>query len=258
MTKPYPKKNPLIGAVTDPQGNIRVARRLAAFAAQTRTHLRRVPEDVDQRTMNAMANVWAKDLVSGMGMRLNVEGQTHDGPALLVANHRSYTDIIALLAATPCCFLAKGDVANWPILGRAAVRAGTVFVDRHARDSRKAARDTMKRILGEGHQLVVFPEGTTFQGPGCQTFRPGAFETAIEAGVPVVPIAIEYPLPEDAWGDEGFVTHFTSRFRQHELNVHLHFGPALRGGEAGELMTESHEWIGTTLDVLWKRFREEQ
>lgn len=235
----------------DPIGNARVAKRLAAFATHTTLHLSRVPEDVDQHTMNQMANVWAGVLIESMGMSLNVEGLPDEGGALLVANHRSYTDIIALLASTPCCFLAKDDVAKWPILGRAAVRAGTVFVNRSTVESRKAARDIMKGLLEDGHKVVVFPEGTTYPGPGCQAFRVGSFETALDAGVPVIPIAIEYPNPRDAWGDESFVTHFSQSFRQDRLRVHLHYGPGLIHDDPNQLMSSAHDWIGSTLHKLW-------
>ncbi|MEZ4462626.1 MAG: lysophospholipid acyltransferase family protein [bacterium] len=251
MTKP----KPIITALTDPVGTARVVKRLAAFAGLTTIHLRRVPHDVQQAAMNQLAYEWAQVLLTGMGINLHLDGEpVRDSGALLVANHRSYVDIIALLASTPCCFLAKGDVADWPVLGKAAVRAGTVFVDRSAKDSRKAARDTMRGLLEDGHTVVVFPEGTTYPGPGCADFKPGAFETALEAGVPVLPVAIEYPHPEDAWGDEGFAVHFNDRFRQPKLNIHLHFGPALTGESAEQVVHESREWISERLHHLWREF----
>ncbi len=249
------KPSPVVQALIDPVGTARVVKRLAAFAGLTTLHLRRVPHDVQQAAMNQLAYEWAQVLLSGMGMALHVDGEpVRDSGALLVSNHRSYVDIIALLASTPCCFLAKGDVADWPVLGKAAVRAGTVFVDRKAKDSRKAARDMMRGLLEDGHTVVVFPEGTTYPGPGCSDFRQGAFETAMEAGVPVLPVAIEYPHPEDAWGDEGFVEHFSDRFRQPKLNIHLHFGPALTGEDPEILVKESRDWISGRLHRLWDEF----
>lgn len=230
-----------------------MAKRLAAFVGLTSVHLRRVPQDVEQVHMNILANEWAQVLLDGMGLALHREGEATGNPgALLVSNHRSYIDIIALLAATPCCFLAKGDVAEWPVLGRAAVRAGTVFVDRHAKDSRKEARRMMRELLEAGHTVVVFPEGTTFRGPGCEEFRVGSFEVAHEAGVPILPVALEYTDPNDAWGDETFLEHFTERFRQPAVNVHIHFGPAIHGLEPEASMHATRDWISSRLNRLWR------
>ncbi len=243
---------PLVKSVVDPVGTARVAKRLASFVGLTTVHLRKVPEDVSQEHMNVLANIWANELVKGMGLRLDIGGSRPDDTGyLLISNHRSYVDIIALLASTPCCFLAKGDVADWPVLGRAAVRAGTVFVERNANDSRKAARDAMAGLLEAGHTVVVFPEGTTFPGPGCNDFRRGSFEVAAEVGAPVLPVAIEYGHPDDAWGDESFVEHFNERFRQPKLGINLHFGPAVDSTDPDTLMTDTRDWIDARLHKLW-------
>jgi len=245
--------HPLVKAARDPVGSARMAKRLAAFVGLTTTHLRRVPDEVEQVHMNILANEWARVLLDGMGLALHKEGEAAGNPgALLISNHRSYIDIIALLAATPCCFLAKGDVADWPVLGRAAVRAGTIFVDRKAKNSREEARRIMRELLEAGHTVVVFPEGTTYRGPGCEEFRIGSFEVACEAGVPILPVALEYADPDDAWGDESFLEHFTERFRQPAVNVHVHFGPAIHGLEPLDAMHATHDWISTRLNHLWR------
>lgn len=255
-TKPGPGL--VRSAIFDPVGTARVARRLANFVRLTSKHLRQIPDDAPQAELNQRANAWAQLLLPAMGVDLEVVGrenvETIDGGALLVSNHRSYVDVIALLGATPCCFLAKGDVADWPVLGKAAVRVGTVFVERDAQDSRTAARHAMRELLEAGYKVVVFPEGTTYRGPGCADFRLGAFATAQEAGVPVVPIAIEYAHPEDAWQDEGFVAHFNRKFRRPTIKASLHIGPPLENDDAMELMNTTRDWIDTRLRDLWNSF----
>lgn len=236
-----------------------MAARLSRFVSLTKSHLQRVPHDVEQVHMNALANAWARVLLEAMGLSLQIQGEPAGNPgALLVSNHRSYVDIIALLASTPCCFLAKDDVADWPVLGTAAVRAGTIFVDRKVKDSRKEARRVMAEVLGAGHSVVVFPEGTTYPGPGAEAFRVGAFEAAHEAGVPIVPIAIEYGKHEDAWGDESFLEHFVDRFRQPSLDIHLHFGPTLHGFEPEVAMVATRTWITDRLNVVWNDLRSQE
>lgn len=243
----------LKSAVLDPIGSARVAKRLAGFVGLTSRHLRLIPDEAPQHELNMRANAWANQLLPAMGVDLEVEGdrERHENGALIVANHRSYIDILALLAATPCCFLAKDDVADWPVLGKAAVRVGTVFVKRDEKDSRTAAREALAELLEAGHTVAVFPEGTTFRGPGCADFRLGAFITAHEVGVPVIPVAIEYARPSDAWQDEGLVTHFNRKFRRPTIDAQVHLGPPMSEETPMELMDETRDWIDGRLREIW-------
>lgn len=241
----------LIEAMTDPVGNVRAVKRMLAMGSITKDHLQRIPPDDSQSQLNQRANIWAKTLLQAMGVDLTVTGRPTPG-ALLVSNHRSYVDILLLLAGTPCCFLAKGDVADWPVIGVAASRVGTVYVDRHAKDSRKASREAIARLLDAGHTVVVFPEGTTYPGPGCQDFRLGAFEVAHEVGAPVLPVALEYGRASDAWRDEHVLVHFSRCFRQPKIKATLSFGPPLYADEPLDLMHDAHQWMNTTLHTLWQ------
>ena len=243
--------------VLDPLGTARMGLRLANFVTMTSAHLKAIPDGESQAALNQRANEWASELLPAMGVDLRLDGVEHAEEAqqnngvLLVSNHRSYVDILALLAATPCCFLAKDDVAEWPVLGKAAVRVGTVFVERDERDSRQAARRAMAGLLEAGHVVAVFPEGTTFRGPGCQEFRPGAFATAARLGRPVLPVAIEYPTPGDAWQDEGIVTHFNGTFRQRRMDAHVHIGPLISSDDAIDLRDSAQGWIDQRLHKIW-------
>jgi 1-acyl-sn-glycerol-3-phosphate acyltransferase len=114
------------------------------------------------------------------------------GPCVLVANHASYLDGYALLAALPARFgfVAKRELAASALLRIPLRRIGTEFVERF--DKQKGIEDA--RRLGqrarEGHSLLFFPEGTFTRVPGLRPFHMGAFVAAVEAGLPLVPIAI--------------------------------------------------------------------
>ncbi len=254
-----PRRGGIRRTLVDPVGTARVAKRLAEFVRLTSAHLEAIPDTAEQTELNERANDWAGKLMPAMGIDLHVHGreyarEAHErAGALLASNHRSYVDILALLAGTPCCFLAKDDVADWPVLGKAAVRVGTVFVERDQKDSRLAAREAIARLMDEGHTVAVFPEGTTYRGPGCGEFRPGAFRTAAELGVPVLPVAIEYPRIADAWQDEGLVPHFNGTFRQPKLEAHLTFGPLLEGDDGFELVERTQDWVDSTLRDVWSK-----
>jgi 1-acyl-sn-glycerol-3-phosphate acyltransferase len=112
--------------------------------------------------------------------------------AVIVSNHASYIDGLALAAALPgeLCFVAKHELVRQPI-ARLALRAlGTLFVERDdieqgIEDIRHAAE-----AARSGKRLVFFPEGTLTRAPGLRPFKLGAFAVATAAGVPIIPVAI--------------------------------------------------------------------
>ena len=118
-----------------------------------------------------------------------------DRPALYVANHASYLDISVLLTLVKGSFVAKAEVAGWPVFGLLARLAGTVFVDRRPSRSH-APRTQMRARLEAGDRLILFPEGTSTDGnrvlPFNSTFF-GVVEQPIAGRVvPVQPISIAY------------------------------------------------------------------
>ena len=139
---------------------------------------------------------WARGLFAGAGARLVVEGADAidwSRPLVLVANHQSMIDICALFRAVPVPlrFMLKQELSKVPFVGWYARAMGMVFIDRgnprDARRSLRAAVDTLHR----GATLCAFPEGTRSRDGSVGPFKGGAFQLAIEAGVPVVPVAIE-------------------------------------------------------------------
>jgi fatty-acyl-CoA synthase len=130
-----------------------------------------------------------------LGCRLEAEGLERlpgRGPLVLASNHASYCDILVLLALLPADFLfvAKREVVGYPLIGAFARRSSHLTVDRW--DALQSVADTelVARALGEGKQVLFFPEGTFVAATGLRPFRLGAFVAAAQAGAPVVPLAL--------------------------------------------------------------------
>ncbi|MFC4021649.1 lysophospholipid acyltransferase family protein [Micromonospora sp. GCM10011542] len=151
------------------------------------------------RERQAAVGAWARGTARAFGVRLLVRGRSPRRRALLVANHVSWLDILAVLAVAPAPMVAKREVRSWPLVGLLAAAAGTVFVDR---SRPRALPATVRRVadaLRAGRSVAVFPEGTTWcagdRAADCRPgsgFRPAMFQAAIDAGSPVVPLRLSY------------------------------------------------------------------
>lgn len=136
---------------------------------------------------------WALDLLALIAIEVDVKGvpPTH-GPVLLVANHISWLDIVLMLATCHCRFVAKSEIARWPLLGLLTRAAGTLFI---ARDSPRDALRVVHHMAEElkaGAILAVFPEGTTSNGLQLLPFHANLFQAAVSAHVPVQPVALRF------------------------------------------------------------------
>jgi len=138
---------------------------------------------------------WGRAFVRMGGWRFRVEGMENlpSGGAVLVSNHQSAVDIPMLLSAfpRPVRFLAKRELGEIPLLGKAMAAAGNLFIDREdPRDAIRMIREAGAR-LHEGSLVVVFPEGTRSGDGSIGEFRPGAIYLAQKSGAPVVPVYID-------------------------------------------------------------------
>lgn len=132
-----------------------------------------------------------------IGLSVRVRGRPAlPGPTLFAANHASYLDISVLGALIPGSFIAKSEVARWPLFGLLAKLQRTVFVNRHLRREVGAQRDEMRRRLSRGDNLILFPEGTSDDGTRVLPFKSALFSAAGVAfgdgHLPVQPVSIAY------------------------------------------------------------------
>ncbi|NMM44961.1 1-acyl-sn-glycerol-3-phosphate acyltransferase [Rhodospirillaceae bacterium KN72] len=193
---------------------------------------------------------WHRRVLKLAGIDVELTGlPVLDRPVLMVANHASYIDIIALGAHLPCSFVAKTEVKSWPVFGWMAVQQRTVFVDR---DPRKAAPqlENMKQRLAEGGCLVLFPEGTSTEGGRVLPFKSSLFQAASidfpgSGQIEVQPVSISYsrmdgmPLgrafrPFFTWfGDMELAPHLIDWLGLGKLGIDIVFHEPIRLEEAG-------------------------
>ena len=113
---------------------------------------------------------------------------------LFVANHVSWVDICILHSQRMMGFVAKREIASWPLVGWLAARGQTIFHQRGNTESLGGVMQVMADRLREGKAVGVFPEGRTRGGHEVGPFHARIFQAAVETGVPVQPVALVYGL----------------------------------------------------------------
>lgn len=179
---------------------------------------------------------------------------------LIVSNHLSYLDILAFSAAVPCVFVSKAEVQRWPIFGRYARWAGSVFVRRHDRADAARANVSIAESLNHDAPVVLFPEGTTTDGQRVLRFHSTMLQPAINAGAPVTPCAITYELDDGDvgqeiawWGDMTLLPHVWNLLGKKAICARIAFGkPIAATGDRKQLSYVLHEQAA----LLHKRLQE--
>ena len=136
---------------------------------------------------------WAGRLLRSLGLRLRVDGSWRPGAKLIVANHVSWLDIMAIHATCPeARFVSKSDVKHWPLIGRLVDSAGTLYLQREQRRDALRVVHRMAEALRAGDTVAVFPEGTTGEGERLLPFHGNLLQAAIATDTPVQPVALRY------------------------------------------------------------------
>lgn len=147
---------------------------------------------LEQADRNARVHAWSGQMLRIVGIELQVNGQPAGGPVLLVSNHISWLDILVIHASRHCRFVSKSDIKDWPVVNTLAAGAGTLYLERGSRRDAHRVVGQMAERLREGDILAVFPEGTTGDGITLKPFHANLIQAAIEAAVPVQPMALKF------------------------------------------------------------------
>ncbi len=145
-------------------------------------------ERLDYRLIRA----WQSGLMRVFGLRMRRVGAPLPGATVFVANHVSWIDIVALHSQRMMGFVAKREIAGWPFVGWLATRGETIFHQRGSTESLGGVLHEMLARLRAGRSVGVFPEGRTRDGHAVGPFHARIFLAAVEAGVPVQPVALRY------------------------------------------------------------------
>lgn len=198
---------------------------------------------------------WARGLEQLLGLTFIKKGKADYKNAIFLSNHRSYIDPVGKVQDFDALVLAKAEVRSWPVIGYGASVAGVYFVKREQKESRAKARAEMANTIKNGNSILVYPEGTTTDLPQTLPFKPRTFQIAAEHEVNIIPIALEYQDPKDAWiGDDTFIRHFFQTFAKKEIVCAIHYGPPMWDRDGDVLRAKVQDWVNAELLTMRKEW----
>ena len=193
------------------------------------------------KSADKIPQIYHKILLRIVGVRVTVVGALKQNvPLVIVSNHISWLDILVISASFPCYFIAKSEIAGWPIFGFLAKMQNTIFVNRKARGSQIGEQvSDIANALKNNKTIVLFPEGTTSDGNRILKFKSAllAAAKATDNYQPFVqPLCLHYhktigmPMtrrhrPFVAWyGDMNLVPHIKTLLQFTPIDVDIQIG----------------------------------
>lgn len=130
--------------------------------------------------------IWHKGVCWMIGLEVEVCGTpVHDAQLIYISNHLSYLDIPVIGTILKASFIAKDDVAGWPVIGTLARLQQTAFISRSSNKAKKVA-NALDDMLKQGKSLILFPEGTSTLGISVLPFKSSLFSLALpKTGTPI-------------------------------------------------------------------------
>ena len=162
-----------------------------------------------------IVRTWARLCARVVGLRIRTSGRIPPS-GYVVANHCGYLDVLLIGSRLDACFVAKTEIAGWPVLGWLASGTGTIYIDRNAARDVLRVSKKIREAADAGRHVVLFPEGGSSDGSAVLPFRSALLQVAADDRRPVHPLALGYSTPEgepparDAvcwWGGASFAPH---------------------------------------------------
>jgi 1-acyl-sn-glycerol-3-phosphate acyltransferase len=202
----------------------------------------------DTQQQNLALQNWSRGLLKVLNIELELQGeipsdmQSH----LVVSNHISWLDIHVINALFPIRFVAKKEVATWPVFGWFAKKLNTLFIDRQKIGHSRDVSDQMTLALKAGDRICIFPEGTSSDGLSVLKFKPNLFQSVIDAQSTCLPTAISYIEPKTGEfsvatafiGDMGLLESMSNTLKNAPLIVRVQIGNPIKDEVNRKVLSE--------------------
>jgi 1-acyl-sn-glycerol-3-phosphate acyltransferase len=178
------------------------------------------------------AQRWSARLLTILAVRIETNGAPERGaaPAMIVANHVSWLDILAITALHPVRFVAKSEIRRWPVVGWLCAQGNPLFIERSRRQHIAHVNRAMSEALIRGDTFAVFPEGIISAGDKLLPFHSSLLQPALDSNALLHPVALRYTRADgslcaeaDYEGAKTLVESLWLMLTQREIRLRVDF-----------------------------------
>lgn len=198
---------------------------------------------------NKCLKTWGRLAAKSLSIDINVIGTKPEPPFFLVCNHLSYVDIIVLFSCLDTTFVAKSEVADWPVIGFIARSIGVVFIDRKRRSDVARVNEEISNSVTKNRGLTLFPEGTTSPGSKILRFRAGLLDYPARSDFGAHYCALSYSTNSKNgkdrayeivswWGDSELHSHVTRLAKERSIKATIVFGDSVIRGDDRKILAQ--------------------
>lgn len=205
-------------------------------------------EPLDRRGRRWIMRVWGWGFRRIAGMQIDRHGPLPEPPYYLVSNHLSYMDIFLLGSVLGATFVARGDLQHWPIVGWLSRSLHVLFIDREQRQDAVRVNEQIAHTLRQGDGIVIFAESRISRGLAVEPFKSALIQPAIDIGIPVHYVTINYSTAPDVpppseivgwWRPEPFFLHVRRLLGYPGFTASLYFGPEPLAGTNRKILARA-------------------
>ena len=219
--------------------------------------------------MTAIVSFFAGRVLTLYGVHVAATGGKklvpHRKGHLVVSNHMSYVDVLVLASLAPSVFITSVELRNTLLLGQLARLSGSLFVERRKASGLKQEIGAITAVLEQGFSVVLFPEGTTFNGDHVHPFKQSLLDAALQAQCAILPVCIRYPRVNGRplstasrdtvlyYGGISFFRHFPRFLTLRSVDVKLSVLHAIHAGSdetRKDLAERAHAVISAEYEAL--------
>ena len=191
-------------------------------------------------------------LLRAIGVKVHGPKMEDIGPGLIMANHRSYLDVLFIPTSELFTIVGKIEVRSWPVIGFASRALGVLWVNRESKESRSQTRESIVNAIHSGQKVVIFPEGTSWEGPLLLPLKPGMFHESAKHNFNIYQWSLHFDNAITGYPPGvSFLNHLWSICKETSINAYVDVREVpVASSSASELLEDCSAWWNESLTKL--------